>query len=127
MEDRTYRILVADGDTFLAEVFRARLQQLGFAVDSAVTGDEATERLAGGDYDLVLTEIDLPGGEPFGLVGQVLALGDGRPTCVVLTRSFDPDDIARASELGADAVVTKTHATYDDVAAKVRELLALRR
>lgn len=55
-------ILLVEDDTGVRNFVSRSLQKMGYTVDLAESGDEAVEKLAAGaDYDLVLTDIIMPG------------------------------------------------------------------
>jgi len=55
------RILVVDDELLLRDMFAAVLVEAGWQVDVAGNGDEAVERLGSQQYDVVLSDIDMPG------------------------------------------------------------------
>ena len=71
------RILVVDDDDNLRELLSTVLSQPGRAVDTARNGIEAVELLSQNHYDLILSDLRMPG-----LDGPALydALGAMRPT-----------------------------------------------
>ncbi len=54
------RILLAEDNPVNQEVTLAMVESLGCAVDVAADGDEALDKLAGGAYDLVLMDCQMP-------------------------------------------------------------------
>ena len=77
------RILIADDEqTFLlstADLFRSR----GFAADVARSGAEAVELLNQHDYDLVVTDIRMPGNADLALVAHLERTKPGMPVILV--------------------------------------------
>jgi two-component system NtrC family sensor kinase len=55
------RILVVDDELSVREIVRESLEARGFRVEAAVGGAEALTRLQGASYDLVLTDLRMPG------------------------------------------------------------------
>ena len=55
------RILVVDDDESLRWVTQAQLQQAGYQVDAAASGDDALDRLHDAPPDLVITDLMMPG------------------------------------------------------------------
>jgi DNA-binding response OmpR family regulator len=55
------RVLVTEDDEVLARAVAAGLRREGMAVDIALDGDSALERLAVNRYDVVVLDRDLPG------------------------------------------------------------------
>ncbi|MFN7956523.1 MAG: response regulator [bacterium] len=55
------RILLADDEVQLARNLRLLLERDGYRVDTVTSGDEAIERLAAERYDLLITDLIMPG------------------------------------------------------------------
>lgn len=54
------RILVADDEVDIQEILCMVLEQIGFDVESVGTGQEALEKIAQGQYDALITDINMP-------------------------------------------------------------------
>ncbi len=55
------RLLVVDDEENVVEILQDLFSERPYDVDSVNTGEEALERLENGSYDLLLTDINLPG------------------------------------------------------------------
>ena len=55
--------MVVDDEESLRITTAAILEKEGYTVDTASTGNEAVALLANADYDLVLTDLHMEGGE----------------------------------------------------------------
>ncbi len=55
------RILIVDDEKNIRQTIEMSLQSMDLAVDQAISGEEALERLAMYPYDLVLLDLKLPG------------------------------------------------------------------
>lgn len=53
-------VLLVDDEQELIEVLSARLESRGFDVDTAMSGDEALNKLQGKDYDVVILDVFMP-------------------------------------------------------------------
>ncbi|MDD4052931.1 MAG: sigma-54 dependent transcriptional regulator [candidate division Zixibacteria bacterium] len=101
------------------------LSEAGFTVDGALTGKEAMEKLARGEYDLVVSDIRLP--SPDGL--EILRwLTANRPeTIVIMMTAFGEVKTAvEAMKAGADDYLIKPF-PLDELLLQVRRLLERRR
>lgn len=55
------RVLVVDDEPGIVEVLRAILSGVGYTVETAGNGQEAVEKLSKHEYDLVLSDLSMPG------------------------------------------------------------------
>src|SRR4051794_41789532 len=55
------RLLLVEDDAKLVRALERGLEQEGYAVDAAVTGEQALERAGAQGYDAVLLDVMLPG------------------------------------------------------------------
>ena len=106
----TQRILVVEDSATQLEALRLQLEGAGFEVEIAVTGEEAIARFDPQRFDLVISDIVMPGAiDGYELCRRIKA-GAGRHVPVVLLTSLaDPLDIINGLECGADNFLTKPH------------------
>lgn len=102
------RILVVEPDPQVVMSLEIRFQEQGYDVTTARTRAEAEGRLRAERFDIVITEVDLDGGDGFGLVAVARAEERNKDTAFVFhTRRSDRDSVARGYELGAADYLTK--------------------
>jgi signal transduction histidine kinase len=68
---RDGRLLVVDDEESLRITTAAILEKEGYSVDTASSGDEAISLLAEKDYDLVLTDLHMEGGDGLSVLNQI--------------------------------------------------------
>ena len=68
---RDGRLLVVDDEESLRITTAAILEKEGYAVDVAASGDDAIQLLAEKDYDLVLTDLHMEGGDGLSVLNQI--------------------------------------------------------
>lgn len=78
------RILVVDDDEREQLSLSNMISALGHTVETAMDGEEALKKLAAGCFDAIVTDLVMPGMDGFGLLRNLLEIGDPTPT-VVLT------------------------------------------
>jgi DNA-binding response OmpR family regulator len=112
------RILVVEDEPLLAETVADGLRRDSHAVDVALDGTAALERIDVYDYDVVVLDRDLPGvhGDE---VCRALAGRDAR--VLMLTAAADVDDRVAGLALGADDYLPKPFA-FRELAARVAAL-----
>ena len=105
---RRKRILVVDDSITVRELERQLLQSHGFAVDVAVDGMDGWNALRGGQYDLVVSDVDMPRLDGIGLVSLIKADQIRREIPVVIVSYKDSEeDRLRGLEAGANRYLTK--------------------
>ena len=106
---RCKRILVVDDSITVRELERQLLVSHGFAVDVAVDGMDGWNALRGGQYDLVVSDVDMPRLDGIGLVSLIKADPVRKDIPVVIVSYKDrEEDRLRGLEAGANRYLTKT-------------------
>jgi two-component system sensor histidine kinase and response regulator WspE len=106
---RAKRVLVVDDSVTVRELERQLLQSRGFEVDVAVDGTDGWNAIRGGDYDLVVSDIDMPRLDGIGLVSLIKGDPLRREIPVVIVSYKDRDeDRLRGLDAGANRYLTKT-------------------
>ena len=120
------RILVAEDSSTQAEELRWILQSGGFEAEVARDGDAALARFNADSFDLVISDIVMPGRSGYELCQEIKS-AKGRFTPVVLLSSLsDPMDIIRGLECGADNFITKPYEP-DQLLSRIRSVLENKR
>lgn len=65
------RLLVVDDEESLRITTAAIFEKEGYIVDTASSGDEAIERMSESDYDLVLTDLHMEGGDGLSVLNRI--------------------------------------------------------
>jgi two-component system sensor histidine kinase and response regulator WspE len=102
------RILVVDDSLTVREMERKLLQARGYQVDIAIDGIDGWNVVRSGDYDLVITDVDMPrmdGIELVALIKKDLHLHQ-MPVMIVSYKDR-AEDRARGMSAGADYYLTK--------------------
>jgi two-component system sensor histidine kinase and response regulator WspE len=102
------RVLVADDSITVRELERNLLSNQGYEIDVAVDGAEAWNAIRLGEYDLVVTDVDMPRMNGFELVERIKANERLKAIPVVIVSYKDrEEDRLRGLEAGADYYLTK--------------------
>ena len=100
------RILVVDDEGPQREIIRRILDAEGYFVETAPGGGEAVTRCQEKPFDLILTDLRMPGTDGLSLVERLTR--DDPPTLVILMTAFGSMDSAQhAVERGAFDYLTK--------------------
>ncbi len=107
-------VLVVDDEEAFRESLRQMLAREGFVVDLAADGEEALERFAASEPDIVLLDVMLPRMSGIDVCRQIRSTHD-TPVIMVSARNEEIDAVV-ALEIGADDYIAKPY--------RVRELVA---
>lgn len=99
------KLLLVDDDADLHAVTSFALQQAGFLVVGAGTMPAAVATFAQEQPDLVLLDINLPGGSGFDVCKAIRKTS--RVPIIMLTVRGEEEDLVNALQMGADDYVTK--------------------
>lgn len=104
----TVRVLTVDDSASMRALLRSALTSRGFKVEQAEDGQEALEWLASNEVDVIITDINMPRLDGFGLIEKLRAsaLHAERPILVLTTES-SPEKKQRARAAGATGWIVK--------------------
>ncbi|MBB5369441.1 MULTISPECIES: hybrid sensor histidine kinase/response regulator [unclassified Janthinobacterium] len=105
---RAKRVLVVDDSLTVREMERKLLLARGFEVDVAIDGIDGWNVVRSGEYDLVITDVDMPrmdGIELVSLIKKDLHLH--KLPVMIVSYKDRPEDRARGLSAGADFYLTK--------------------
>jgi two-component system, NtrC family, response regulator AtoC len=100
------RILVVDDDRDMGDVIAAELGEMGFAVACEVSGEAALDRLRAGDFDTVVTDLNMRGMNGIDLCDRIVAARPDVPV-VVITAFGSLETAIAAIRAGAYDFITK--------------------
>ncbi|SHN44067.1 two-component system, chemotaxis family, sensor histidine kinase and response regulator WspE [Duganella sacchari] len=105
---KTKRVLVVDDSLTVREMERKLLLARGYLVDIAIDGIDGWNVVRSGDYDLVITDVDMPrmdGIELVTLIKKDIHLH--KLPVMIVSYKDRPEDRARGLSAGADYYLTK--------------------
>jgi CheY-like chemotaxis protein len=106
------RVLIVDDEAYVRELIRDTLKMRGYALELASDGAAALERLERSEFDLVLTDVVMPGIEGFELLRRVKKLHPGVKV-VILTGFSRHHDISEFLLHGADEYLSKPFQVHE--------------
>jgi DNA-binding response OmpR family regulator len=116
------RILIVDDEPSIIVPLQFLMEQNGYEVAVAFSGEEAMETIAGNPPDLILLDIMLPIIDGFEVCQRVRENPDWNHIRIILLTAMGSDaNVAKGLALGADAYITKPFSN-SEVVAKVKEL-----
>jgi two-component system chemotaxis response regulator CheY len=106
--DKTTRILTVDDSASMRALLNHALTSQGFDVSQAEDGEVALEWLALNEVDVVITDINMPRLDGFGLIEKLRAGSRHRDRPIlVLTTESSEEKKARARSAGATGWIVK--------------------
>ncbi|NUR51761.1 MAG: response regulator transcription factor [Hamadaea sp.] len=114
------RILVVEDERLLAEAIAEWLRDDAHAVDIALDGEAALDRLSVNDYDVVVLDRDLPKVHGDEVCREVVA-SESAARVLMLTAAAEIGDRVNGLSLGADDYLPKPFA-FAELAARVQAL-----
>ena len=115
------RLLVIEDEVKLAQYLHKGLSENGHVVDLAHDGIEGRRLALGGEYDLVLLDIMLPGVDGFGVLRAIRAEKRNLPVLMLTARDAVADRV-QGLEQGDDDYLVKPFA-FSELLARVGALL----
>lgn len=117
------RILVVEDSVTSRVLLQEVLEGAGYLVETAVDGIDALGRLKEYEFDMVISDVDMPRMNGFTLTEKIRA-GDQNRIPVVLVTSLDsPEDRAQGMAVGADAYIVKSSFKTGDFLRTIRRLV----
>ena len=117
-------VLVVEDSATQAQQLAYVLEEAGFAVEIAPDAERGWLRIIAGRFDVVLSDLNLPGDSGFDLCRRIKA--DPRlrlVPVVVCTSEADPVNVLRGLQAGADGFITKRRPP-EEIVGCVRRVLA---
>jgi two-component system, chemotaxis family, chemotaxis protein CheY len=109
MAEAGKRVLVVDDAALVRMYYRGALESHGFAVEEALNGLEALEKLSGTGFDLLVVDVNMPQMDGLTFVESVRAMPlpiSATPVLITSTES-GPQDFSAARTAGANYYLTK--------------------
>ena len=117
------RLLVADDSTTIQKIISMAFENEDMEVESIGDGQEAFDRIADFNPDIVLADVDMPGLDGFELSSKIKESPETSGVKVLLLASdFEDFDEQRYQACGANSHISKPFKS-DDIVAMVKSLL----
>jgi DNA-binding response OmpR family regulator len=114
------RILAVEDDERIRSAMKMALEDEGYSVDEAASGEAALEAFGRRPADVVLIDLMLPGIDGFEVCRSIRRTSD--VPIVMVTARADTHDVVAGLEAGADDYLTKPFAPKE-LTARIRALL----
>jgi two-component system copper resistance phosphate regulon response regulator CusR len=117
----TMKLLIVEDEPKTGNYLRQGLIEAGYVVDLACDGVDGLHLAAGGEYQLVILDVMLPGLDGWNVLSRLRDAGWQVPVLFLSARSSIADRV-QGLELGADDYLAKPFA-FAELLARVRTLL----
>ena len=118
------RVLVADDSITARTLLRSILETAGYRVTTAVDGADAFAQVRVGDFDLVVSDVDMPRMSGFELTEKIRSDRKlGELPVVLVTALESREDRERGVDSGANAYIVKSSFDQSNLLEVVRRLI----
>jgi len=124
------KLLVAEDDPFLADIYNTKLKQADFDVDLAMTGEECLRKINDNKYDLLILDIVLPQADGWEILSRIKEARDQKTNSnlnnlkiIILSNLGQKEEIKKGLDLGADGFMIKAHFTPSEVVKEINKIL----
>ena len=117
----TPKILIAEDERMMQKAISFKIEKAGYAVDIAIDGQQAKEKLEANTYDLVVLDLMMPYVSGMELIEFVKKKSSSCPV-IVLSSLGQESTIIKAFELGADDFMTKPFSPVE-LLVRIKKLL----
>ena len=114
MENAKKKILIVEDEKTISEILEYTITREGYEAVCTYDGITALELALGGNFDLILLDVMLPGIDGFEVCSKVREVLD--TPIIMLTAREEEADKVQGLELGADDYITKPFDTKELVA-----------
>ncbi|HEX5463524.1 MAG TPA: chemotaxis response regulator CheY [Burkholderiales bacterium] len=127
MDNANMKFLIVDDFSTMRRIVRNLLKEIGYGnADEAEDGSVALNKLKGGPYDFVVSDLNMPNMNGFDLLRSIRADQTLKSLPVLLvTAEAKKDDIITAAQIGASGYIVKpfTKATLEEKVNKILQKL----
>lgn len=111
------RVLVVDDEPDFLEVIRVRLESNDCDVVTVTSGDDALKTVKGGNIDVVLLDILMPGMDGLEVLKKIRKLDKDLPVYIITAFSTE-ERFKMANKFGASGFIVKT----DDLREQIKSI-----
>ncbi len=106
MIDEKFKVLIVDDDSTLRELLSETIHGMGYMVDTAENGEDALKKLKREKYDLVVSDLKMPGMDGLKLLDHIKSL-DSNILVIIITAYATLESAVKAIEKGAYDYIAK--------------------
>jgi len=123
-EEKTKSILVVEDSITSRMLLKNILESAGYEVQTAVDGADAWSTLKTANFDLVVSDVEMPRMDGFELTAKIRSQEDLKSIPVVIVTSLESrEDRERGIDVGANAYIVKSGFEQNNLLSVVKRLL----
>jgi response regulator RpfG family c-di-GMP phosphodiesterase len=104
-------ILIVDDSSIIRKALSRQLEKFGATIDQAEDGEQGLKMALSGNFDLIISDVEMPHLDGFGLCEKLKDNPGTRSIPVIILSSLESDrDIEQGFRVGAAAYVSKSEA-----------------
>ena len=117
------KILIVEDDNFVAEVYFAKLTEMGYEAILAQNGEEGIATLKKDKIDMILLDILMPIMNGMEMLEEIKKRGEWKNIPVILlTNVGEKESIQKVREMGVKNYLIKSHFTPAEVIEKIESV-----
>ena len=118
------KILLLDDDIFLRDMYSVKFTEAGHEIEVAKDAQEARSMLQEHDFDVVITDMVIPGESGLEFLASLKEDEDTNDiTKIVLSNQSEPGDIEAAKKQHVDGYLVKADLIPSEVVREVQEIV----
>jgi two-component system chemotaxis sensor kinase CheA len=122
-QTRRLKVLLVDDSPIARATESALVRALGHTVEEAQDGEDGWSRLQANQYDLILTDVQMPRLDGFSLTRRIKQSAElSKIPVVILSSLASPEDKRRGLDAGADAYLIKGELGVESLALTIDRL-----
>ncbi len=119
------KILIGEKDITISNIYKEKLESLGFEVVLAFDGQEVIDKSKIDVPDLILMELVLPKKNGFEVLAELRADKNLKDTPIfIISEDNDTNDVKKALQMGASLFFVKNQARLIDIVQNVEGVLS---
>jgi len=124
LETKKKSVLVAEDSITARTLLKNLLETAGYQVETSVDGTDAFAKLRSGAFDLVVSDVDMPRMNGFGLTTKIRADKKLAELPVVLVTALESrEDREQGIDVGANAYLVKSSFEQSNLLEVIRRLI----
>jgi DNA-binding response OmpR family regulator len=118
------KILLAEDDQVISNMYRVKLESDGFEVVVVDNGASALEQGTKEKFDIILLDVIMPRLDGFSVLGELRKNDKIKKTPIIMLTNLGTDeDIDKGKNLGANGYVVKSNLTPAQVVEEIKKFI----